>query len=149
MRVIDSELQETDIAHLRALRSASVRHAPLPAVPTDSALRLASHGYVRTHGGGVEITDQGLRYLKGWFLFCEAPGCDGVLRHWKLLSPMHAGKHPEDPPLEHERIEGHTRLTITCPKCAHRSVLKDDETPTRGVDYAIVDVLPPRSATAA
>jgi hypothetical protein len=149
MRVIGSELTDTDITNLLGLRSARVRQALSPAVPTDTAERLHTHGYVRSHGGGVEITDQGLRYLKGWFLFCEAPGCDGVLRHWKLLSPMHAGKLPEDPPLEHEHIDGRPRLTIACRKCAHRNVLRGNETPTRGADYVIIEVLPPRAATAA
>lgn len=106
MRVIGSELQETDITHLLALRSASVRHAPPPAVPTDSALRLAANGYVRSSAGGVEITDQGLSYLEGWFLFCRAFGCDGVLRRWKLLSPMHAGKTQETHRSRASRLKG-------------------------------------------
>jgi|SRR5579871_3460844 len=149
MRVIGSELTDTDMTNLLALRAAKVRHAPSPAVPTDSALRLADRGFVRSLAGGLEITEQGLGYLSGWFLFCEAPGCDGVLRHWKLLSPMHAGKLPEDPPLEHERLEGLPCLMITCPKCEHRNVLRGNETPARGADYVIVEVLPPRAATAA
>ena len=112
----------------------------------DSALRLGSQNYVRSNGrGGVEITETGVSHLKGWFLFCEAVGCDGVLRHWKLLSPMHAGKDPRDPPLEHERIDERSRLVIACPKCAHRNVLEGDQSPTRGSEYVIVEVLHPKA----
>jgi len=147
MLVVDSTLTDTDINHLLALRTARVRHAPAPGVSMDVALRLGTHGLVRSDArGGVEITDSGMTYLEGWFLFCQALGCDGVLRRWKLLSPMHGGKHPEDPPLEHEQIDGGSRWTITCPKCEHRNVLQEREAPTRTSHYTIAETLPPKTA---
>ena len=147
MRALDSTLTEIDINHLLALRSARVRQALPPSVPTDVALRLAAHGYVRSDlRGGCEITDSGATYLAGWFLFCQAFGCDGVLRRWRLLSPMHAGMDSEDPPLEHEQIGGRDRLTMTCRKCEHRNVLVSGEAPTRASHYVIAEALPPKAA---
>lgn len=88
---MSAPLNDTDIDHLRGLRSARVRKASAPAVPLDCASRLGEHGFAWFDpSGGLNITDAGMRFLEAKFLFCAAAGCDGFLfagRNYPTLLP--------------------------------------------------------------
>jgi hypothetical protein len=138
----DEGLNEDEMQQLLALRAAAIRHAPSPAIPAEVASRLARLGYVYTSPGGTVISNSGLALLEGYFLFCRAPGCDGILRRWTYLpGGTYGGCHPDDPELQPKKAGG---FYLQCPKCGSCNLLKGTEHPERIGDYEVIGVVPSR-----
>lgn len=139
MGEIDSKLTKDDVDHLLALRAAMVRHAPSPAVPTGIALCLGGFGYTNAAStGGLEITESGIAFLEQYFLFCQARGCDGILRRWAFLSPVHSACDPDDPDIQPNKAGGYY---IKCAKCGSANLLEGNEMPTRLGHFRVQSVI--------
>jgi hypothetical protein len=132
VRQIDDKIAADDVTCLLALRGAIVRHAPLAAVPMESALRPGGFGYVRDTG----ITEAGLAFLEQYFLFCHATGCDGALRQWDF-SP--GGGSSSGCAVEANRAGGYY---IKCRKCGSINLLEGTKLPVRREDFRIKSVIP-------
>ena len=142
MPIIDKWVTQDDREYLVLLRQALVRHAPAPPVPTDRALRLGGLGYVRSSGlGGVEITDAGLRYLDGHYVFCPVSSCDGILQRWVYLpGDESSDAHSNNPVLQSHEDGG---FYIKCPTCGSIHVLEGKRRPQSPLDFRISRTHPP------
>jgi hypothetical protein len=136
---MSTTLTEVEMQHLLALRSSAVRKAPSPPVPMDVALRLVGHGLAHTDGvGGISITDAGVRFLEPYFLFCNATGCDGILRRWRYFpGGRYGGCHPDDPDIQHNKAGG---FYIKCGKCGSINMLEGTEHPQTIGDHRVTNV---------
>lgn len=140
-----SQLTDEELSALLQLRTARVRHAAAPALPLALALRLHEFGLLRPasiprpgqqlNPSDAEITDKGLAELESRYLFCRAPGCDGVLHSQNRAV---AGPLTEQPD-EMEREE----YPVRCPKCGSPNLVTARET-AHGVELTVKGVIAPR-----
>jgi hypothetical protein len=132
---------QADLQQLLLLRTAKIRCVPSLPIEVEAASRLHSDGLAQSDGaGGVEITDEGIRLLESHFTFCEAVGCDGVLRRWQLLSPIHAGHDSRDAHIGQPTAECENRYYLPCPKCGALNLL-GEEAPTMRSHYVVRKVI--------